>query len=81
MKNIIAIVMVVACCMDASAQSFQLQFTTTLPDTSTYQQIRYADFDNDSLLDVLVQGKNTRDQVFFSSIKTTGSQVSLFKIQ
>jgi gliding motility-associated-like protein len=60
----------------AQAQQFQAKATLPLPDGTSFQTIRLADFDNDSLLDVLLVGTlpdQTTQLVFF---RNTGSSFS-----
>jgi hypothetical protein len=55
--------------LQSSAQSFEPRFQEPLPDTVSYDQLTWVDFDNDSLLDVLVTGKNISAQTIFSICK------------
>src|SRR4051812_1874329 len=52
-----------------SAQNFETKFTFDLSDTLTYEQVQWIDFDNDSLLDVLVSARNQNGAACFAIFK------------
>lgn len=56
--------------LQGNAQRFQSRFQTSLSDSLNYESVSWVDFDNDSLPDVVVSGKNTSGEIVFTFFKT-----------
>jgi gliding motility-associated-like protein len=66
MQKCIAALIFVLGMAEASAQEFIPQFGYALPDSVNFTELIWADFDNDSLLDVIVSGKTADNKTIFS---------------
>jgi gliding motility-associated-like protein len=63
------IIMLIALCFEASAQKFVTKFNMALPDSLNHDLVRWVDFDNDTLPDILTSGTNGKGETFFSIYK------------
>jgi gliding motility-associated-like protein len=70
MRRYLTIILVVFALIDVNAQQFQPKFELALSDTLTYEQVSWVDFDNDSLLDVLVLANDAESGNVFLIFKS-----------
>ena len=61
--------------LEAIAQQFQPRLQLPLNDTANYSELRWADLDNDSLLDVALMGTTDTGEIFFSFYKNNSASV------
>jgi gliding motility-associated-like protein len=71
MIKYVIIILVALSVIETSGQEFESKFNSILADSITYNTVRWADFDNDSLLDVFVSGKSNAGGTFFSIYKNS----------
>jgi len=65
MKPYLIIILVAVGFLKAGAQNFQNKYNIALSDSLFYEDLKWVDFNNDSLLDVLVKTTNTNSETVF----------------